>query len=70
MIKFFEIHLDRSFQDLFIKYYGYESEIHNVTTEDGYMLTIFRCYSKSFCSENRKPVLLQHGMQNTRQIRY
>lgn len=31
-------------------------------TEDGYMLTIYRCYLKSTPAENRKPVLLVHGL--------
>lgn len=49
-------------QDQFIKYNGYEAEIHNVTTEDGYILKMFRCYSKAFQSKERKPAILQHGL--------
>lgn len=46
---------------MFIKHYGYETEIHNVTTEDGYKLKLFRCYSKKALSKKNKPVLLAHG---------
>lgn len=50
-------------QDQLIKYYGYEAEVHKVTTADGYILTLFRCNSKnSSLSETRKPVIVQHGL--------
>lgn len=46
---------------MFIKYYGYEAEEHSVTTEDGYILKLFRCYSKKALLKKNKPVLLAHG---------
>lgn len=46
---------------MFIKHYGYETEIHTVTTEDGYSLKLFRCYSKKALLKKNKPVLLAHG---------
>lgn len=57
-----------SYQDIFIQYYGYEVEVHYVTTEDGYVLTVYRCWSKSFASQNRKPVMVQHGIQSTSDV--
>ncbi|XP_055295720.1 lipase 1-like [Sitodiplosis mosellana] len=49
--------------DQLIKYYGYEAEIHKVTTHDGYILTLFRCNSKnSSLSGERKSVIVQHGL--------
>ncbi|XP_046963435.1 lipase 1-like [Vanessa cardui] len=42
--------------------YGYSSEEHNVITEDGYILTIFRINGRN-CAQKfkRTPVLLMHG---------
>ena len=37
---------------------NYPVEIHNVTTEDGYMLTLFRIPGRS----NSTPVYMQHGL--------
>jgi len=51
--------------DQLIKYYGYEVDSYNVTTEDGYILTVFRCYSKEFAIDELEPILLQHGMMDT-----
>lgn len=48
-------------QNEFIEYYGYVAEVHNVITEDGYNLTIFRCNSKSKSEDKKKVVVLQHG---------
>ncbi|XP_031631889.1 lipase 1-like, partial [Contarinia nasturtii] len=45
----------------FIEYYGYLAEVHNVVTEDGYILTIFRCNSKRQTFGEKKVVVLQHG---------
>lgn len=45
-----------------ITFYGYEAEVHNVITEDGYILTIFRCNSKQSTESKKKPVILQHGL--------
>ena len=46
------------------KSYGFESEEHEVTTEDGYILTMHRLYKKSKDSESiepKKAVFMQHG---------
>jgi len=41
---------------------GYPCEIHNITTEDGYILTVFRVpHGVKSQRPNTKPVLLQHG---------
>ncbi|XP_031633600.1 lipase 1-like isoform X2 [Contarinia nasturtii] len=48
--------------DKLIEYYGYEAEEHKVITEDGYILTMFRCNSKIHRSIKKKPVILQHGL--------
>lgn len=45
-----------------IQFYGYESETHEVTTEDGYILTMFRCYSKKFSLKKKKPLIAIHGL--------
>lgn len=46
-----------------IEYYGYIPEMHKVTTEDGYILTVFRCNSKKTAIQaNRKAVIVQHGL--------
>ncbi|GLG98546.1 Lipase [Gryllus bimaculatus] len=45
--------------------YGYPVEQHEVTTEDGYILTVFRIpYGKTSTTKtaNRKPVYVQHGL--------
>ena len=43
--------------------YGYDTERHFVTTEDGYILQIFRLVNKKHANTNStQPVLLQHGM--------
>ncbi|XP_050517932.1 lipase 1-like isoform X4 [Diabrotica virgifera virgifera] len=42
---------------------GLTAELHNVTTEDGYILKIFRIKAiNGKEQENREPVLLQHGL--------
>ncbi|XP_068150930.1 lipase 1 [Drosophila tropicalis] len=43
--------------DKLIAKYGYESEMHHVTTEDGYILTLHRLKQ-----EGAQPFLLQHGL--------
>ncbi|XP_037051234.1 lipase 3-like [Bradysia coprophila] len=48
--------------DQLIKYYGYDAERHEVTTEDGYILTIFRCNSKNSTQQSKPPVIVQHGI--------
>ncbi|XP_041974373.1 lipase 3-like [Aricia agestis] len=43
------------------KKYGFPSEEHAVTTQDGYILTVYRIPSK--CSESKRyPVMLMHGI--------
>ncbi|XP_055317675.1 lipase 1-like [Sitodiplosis mosellana] len=48
--------------DEFITYYGYEAEEHKITTDDGYILTVFRCNSKKSSTKTRKPLIVQHGL--------
>lgn len=48
-----------------IEHNGYEAEKYNVRTFDGYIMTIFRCYSKDFASNLGQPVLLGHGILAT-----
>ncbi|XP_062142657.1 lipase 1 [Drosophila sulfurigaster albostrigata] len=43
--------------DKLIAKYGYEAEVHHVTTEDGYILTMHRIRN-----QNAQPFLLQHGL--------
>lgn len=47
-----------------VRYNGFECEEHKVTTEDGYILTMHRVYSKEAKEDlaNRKVCFLQHGM--------
>ncbi|EDW95163.1 lipase 3 [Drosophila yakuba] len=48
-----------------IRSHGYPTETHEVTTEDGYVLTLFRIpYSHKLKNQNEKrpPILLQHGL--------
>ena len=49
-----------------IKSYGYDFEEHTVTTEDGYINTIWKIPSKSksyfLQSNNKKAIVLQHGL--------
>ncbi|XP_068148595.1 lipase 3 [Drosophila tropicalis] len=48
-----------------IRSHGYPAETHEVTTEDGYVLTLFRIpYSPKLKNQNaqRQPVFLQHGL--------
>lgn len=49
-------------QDELIRYHGYEAEEHSVTTEDGYILTIFRCNSRNTTIKRKRPVIIQHGL--------
>lgn len=41
--------------------YGYPCEIHNVITEDGYILTLHRIPSNKGKRSKSVPILLQHG---------
>ncbi|ALC45110.1 [Drosophila busckii] len=48
-----------------IRSHGYPAETHELVTEDGYVLTLFRIpYSHKLQNQNkpRQPVLLQHGL--------
>ncbi|XP_017023200.1 lipase 3 [Drosophila kikkawai] len=48
-----------------IRSHGYPAETHEVVTEDGYVLTLFRIpYSHKLKNQDKKrpPVLLQHGL--------
>lgn len=45
--------------------YGYKSETHNVTTDDGYILTIHRITRGNTANYERRPaVLFLHGLGN------
>lgn len=44
-----------------IEYYGYRAEVHNVTTEDQYILTVFRCNSKNSSKGGKKVVVCGPG---------
>ena len=47
----------------FVNSFGYQFEEHKVTSEDGYILTLWRIPSKlNENSNNKKPVILQHGL--------
>jgi len=45
-------------------YYGYGCEVHQVTTEDGYILTMHRMLPSNLSSATNtgRPVMLQHGL--------
>lgn len=45
-----------------IKYYGYVAETHKIVTEDGYILTAFRCISKEKVTTKKQPLLAVHGI--------
>lgn len=50
-------------QDELIAHYGYIPEEHSTITQDGYILTVFRCNSKKFASKKKKKaVIIQHGL--------
>lgn len=47
----------------YCKFYNYPVETHKVTTDDGYILTMFRIQKKySVIKEGLKPIFLQHGL--------
>ncbi|KAL3285317.1 hypothetical protein HHI36_019426 [Cryptolaemus montrouzieri] len=47
----------------FIEKFGYPVEVHEVTTEDGYILKVFRIpHGKGGRGINRKPILMMHGL--------
>ncbi|XP_011548284.3 lipase 3 [Plutella xylostella] len=47
------------------EYDGYSCETHSVTTEDGYVLSMFRLPAPSNCSGERAPLMFQHGLYLT-----
>lgn len=46
----------------YIEYYGYPSEVHQVTTEDGYIITVHRIPKMKNTLKRKTPVLLAHGL--------
>ncbi|XP_075983859.1 lipase 3-like [Anticarsia gemmatalis] len=52
---------DLAFLDL-AKYDGYTAEQHYVTTEDGYILGVFRIPLNKNCTENKGPIMFMHGL--------
>ncbi|XP_023943679.2 lipase 3-like [Bicyclus anynana] len=58
-----DIHRDRfmNFTEL-SGHYGFATEEHTVTTEDGYVLTVFRMTGRDCVEFNKSPVLLMHGL--------
>ena len=47
----------------YCRYYNYPAEAHDVITEDGYILKVFRLQKKgSQLKSGLKPILLQHGL--------
>lgn len=47
----------------YCKYFGYPAEAHDVITDDGYILKVFRIQKKgSTIKSGLKPMLLQHGL--------
>lgn len=49
-------------QNELFEFYNYTSETHYITTEDGYILTVFRCNSKKNVKEKKEPVFVAHGI--------
>lgn len=47
----------------YCRYFGYPAESHEVTTDDGYILKVFRIQKKQTkIKDGLKPILLQHGL--------
>lgn len=51
-----------SFEEI-CKFRGYNADTHEVTTEDGYVLTLFRL--RSGVAAKKRPILLVHGLTHT-----
>lgn len=47
---------------------GLASEEYNVTTDDGYILTMHRIYSNDATNEKKKVVFLQHGVMDASSV--
>ncbi|XP_062707272.1 lipase 1-like [Aedes albopictus] len=45
-----------------IEKYGYKVEVHSATTEDGYMLTLFRIMPRQPSQTQKLPVFVMHGL--------
>ncbi|RCH81022.1 hypothetical protein CU098_004643 [Rhizopus stolonifer] len=46
----------------YAKKWGYESEKHELVTEDGYIIVMYRIYKKGTNPKGKKPVLIGHGL--------
>ena len=47
----------------YCKFYNYPAQYHDVTTDDGYILRLFRIQNKgTTIKEGLKPIILQHGL--------
>jgi hypothetical protein len=47
----------------YCRYFNYPVQVHEVTTEDGYILKVFRIQKKgSSIRDGLKPIFLQHGL--------
>ncbi|RCI05822.1 hypothetical protein CU098_013566, partial [Rhizopus stolonifer] len=42
--------------------WGYESEMHEVETQDGHILKVYRIYKKGSNPEGKRPILIGHGL--------
>ncbi|XP_044763221.1 lipase 1-like isoform X2 [Coccinella septempunctata] len=52
--------------DVLLKKHGYPVETHEIKTDDGYLLTIFRLpHGKNGSGVNPRPILMMHGMFGT-----
>jgi pimeloyl-ACP methyl ester carboxylesterase len=47
-----------------IEYYGYTSETRNVTTEDGYILTVYCLFNSTARNSTLNPVIAWHGLMD------
>lgn len=50
------------FKGQLCEYYAFHSESYTITTADGYILTVFRCWKDI---TQKQPVLLVHGMMDS-----
>lgn len=47
-----------------VEYYGYESDTKSVTTDDGYILTVYCVYNSSARNPDLNPVIAWHGLMD------